>query len=71
MKRYIFQGDLVIWVIFLLLCVISLIEVYSAGSALTYKDGGFGFTFFKQAGFLIAAAFVAWFVHSRVPDRCR
>lgn len=68
MKRYIFQGDLVIWVIFLLLCVISLIEVYSAGSALTYKDGGFGFTFFKQAGFLIAAAFVAWFVH-HIPCR--
>lgn len=68
MKRYIFQGDLVIWVIFLLLCLISLIEVYSAGSQLTYKDGGFGFTFFKQAGFLIAAAFVAWFVH-HIPCR--
>ena len=32
----IFKGDKVIWMIFLLLCVISIVEVYSASSQLTY-----------------------------------
>ena len=33
------KGDRVIWVIFLCLCVISIIEVFSAASTLTYKTG--------------------------------
>lgn len=36
-----FQGDPVIWVIFFALCGISLIEVFSASSMLTYKSGSF------------------------------
>lgn len=34
-----FKGDKIIWIIFLLLCVISIIEVFSAASTLTYKTG--------------------------------
>lgn len=34
-----FKGDRVIWIIFLFLCLISIIEVYSASSTLTYKSG--------------------------------
>ena len=37
--RNIFKGDKVIWIIFLFLCVISVIEVFSAASTLTYKSG--------------------------------
>lgn len=33
------KGDRVIWIIFLFLCVISIIEVFSAASTLTYKTG--------------------------------
>ncbi len=33
------KGDRVIWMIFLLLCAISLLEVYSAASTLVYKQG--------------------------------
>ncbi|KAA6302482.1 MAG: putative lipid II flippase FtsW [Candidatus Ordinivivax streblomastigis] len=33
----IFRGDRVIWMIFLFLCLISIVEVYSASSILTYK----------------------------------
>lgn len=37
--KSIFKGDKVIWIIFGLLCVISIIEVFSAASTLTYKTG--------------------------------
>ena len=37
--KSIFKGDKVIWIIFLCLCLISIIEVFSAASTLTYKSG--------------------------------
>jgi cell division protein FtsW len=37
----IFKGDKVIWMVFFLLCLISVVEVYSASSELTYKNGSF------------------------------
>ena len=37
--RNLFKGDKVIWIIFLLLCFVSIIEVFSASSTLTYKSG--------------------------------
>ncbi|MDY6229857.1 MAG: FtsW/RodA/SpoVE family cell cycle protein, partial [Prevotella sp.] len=33
----IFKGDKVIWMVFFFLCIISIIEVFSASSSLTYK----------------------------------
>ena len=33
------KGDKVVWIIYLLLCLISIIEVFSAASTLTYKSG--------------------------------
>ena len=37
----IFKGDKVIWVVFFLLCIVSVIEVYSASSSLGYKSGNY------------------------------
>ena len=37
--KKLFKGDKVIWIIFLLLCLVSIIEVFSASSTLTYKSG--------------------------------
>lgn len=37
----IFKGDKVIWMVFFFLCMISIIEVYSASSSLTYKSGNY------------------------------
>ncbi|MBR8706042.1 FtsW/RodA/SpoVE family cell cycle protein [Bacteroides pyogenes] len=37
--KNIFKGDKVIWIIFLCLCLISIVEVFSAASTLTYKSG--------------------------------
>lgn len=34
-----FKGDKVIWIIFMFLCLISIVEVFSAASTLTYKSG--------------------------------
>ena len=37
----IFKGDKVIWMVFFFLCVISVVEVFSASSELTYKGGNY------------------------------
>ena len=37
----IFKGDKVIWAVFFLLCIVSVIEVYSASSSLGYKSGNY------------------------------
>lgn len=37
--KNIFKGDKVIWIIFLMLCLISITEVFSASSTLIYKSG--------------------------------
>jgi len=38
LKR-LFQGDKVIWIVYMFLCFISIVEVFSAASTLTYKSG--------------------------------
>lgn len=37
----IFKGDKVIWMVFFFLCIISIVEVFSASSGLTYKGGNY------------------------------
>ena len=36
-----FKGDKVIWMVFFFLCIISIIEVYSASSSLSYTGGNY------------------------------
>lgn len=36
-----FRGDRIIWIVFFLLCVISVLEVYSSSSSLGYKSGNY------------------------------
>ena len=36
--RKVFQGDIPIWIIFMLLCSLSLVEVFSATSTLAYNE---------------------------------
>ena len=35
----IFRGDKIVWLVFMLLLIISVVEVFSAASTLTYKEG--------------------------------
>ena len=64
----IFKGDKVIWVIFFFLCIISLIEVFSAASTLAYKDGSFWMPLIKQATFLGVGTLIVIGIHN-VPCR--
>ena len=53
----IFKGDKVIWMIFFFLCIISIIEVYSASSQLTYKNGSYLSPVLKHIGILLMGIF--------------
>ena len=63
--RNIFKGDKVVWIIFLCLCVISVIEVFSASSTLAYKSGNHLAPISRHAGFLLAGAAAVLAVHLR------
>ncbi len=41
LEKWKFEGDTTIWVVFFFLCIISIIEVYSASSNMSYKSGNF------------------------------
>mgnify|MGYP004530442853 FL=1 len=49
----IFKGDKVIWMVFFFLCVISVVEVFSASSELTYKGGNYMTPILRHIGLLI------------------
>lgn len=66
--KSIFKGDKVIWIIFLALCLISLTEVFSAASRLTYADGDYWAPITQHAIFLLSGAGIVVGVHS-VPYR--
>ena len=68
MLSKIFQGDRVIWSVYFLLCVISLVEVFSAGSSLTYETGDVFAPLMKQAAFLSLGTLVVIFIQ-RIPCR--
>jgi len=48
-----FKGDGVIWMIFFFLCMISVVEVYSASSSLSYKGGNYWSPILKHIGLLL------------------
>lgn len=54
---HIFKGDKVIWMVFFFLCLISVIEVYSASSSLSYKGGNYWSPILKHTGTLIMGLF--------------
>ena len=53
----IFKGDKVIWMVFFFLCLISVVEVFSASSELTYKGGNYWAPALKHIGTLIFGIF--------------
>ncbi len=53
----IFKGDKVIWMIFFFLCIISVVEVFSASSGLTYKSGSYFSPLIKHFGILLMGIF--------------
>lgn len=61
-----FRGDRVIWVIFMFLCLISVVEVFSATSTLIYKNANHWTPIVRHASFLLAG-FVCVLVIHNVP----
>lgn len=53
-----------IWIVFITLCAISWVEVFSATSRQTYGSGSYWSPIIKHTGFLIGGIFVAWFIHN-------
>ncbi|GHT12658.1 rod shape-determining protein RodA [Bacteroidia bacterium] len=62
----IFRGDRVMWMIFMFLCLISIVEVYSASSTLTFRTD-YWRPIMKHTLFLLAGLGVVLLVHSCLP----
>ena len=62
--KNIFKGDKVIWIIFLCLCLISIIEVFSAASTLTYKSGDHWGPITQHSIIPMVGAVVVVFLHN-------
>lgn len=61
--KNLFKGDKVIWIIFLFLCVISVIEVFSAASTLTYKTGDHWGPITQHTVIMLVGVLVVWITH--------
>ena len=59
-----FKGDKVIWIIFLFLCLISITEVFSAASTLTYKTGDHWGPITQHSVILLVGVAIVIFVHN-------
>lgn len=53
----IFKGDKGVWMIFLFLCMVSIVEVYSASSMLSYRTGDFWSPIIKHVCLLVLGFF--------------
>jgi len=53
----IFKGDKVVWMVFFFLCIISVVEVFSSSSSLTYKGGNYWSPVIKHTGILVLGLF--------------
>lgn len=57
------QGDMTIWTALIVLCIISIIEVYSASSGMSYKSGKYWQPMTEHGMFVFIGLFMTWFVH--------
>lgn len=63
-----FKGDKAIWIIYLFLCLISIVEVFSASSTLTYKSGDHWGPITNHLILLMIGTIAVWIVHN-IPCR--
>ncbi len=63
-----FRGDRVIWIIFMFLCLISVIEVFSATSTIAYKNANFWAPIVRHATFLLGGSVLILLLHN-IPCR--
>ena len=63
-----FEGDRVIWMILFFLCVVSVLEVYSASSTMTFNKSAYWSPVLKHGLFLLVGVGVTWGTH-KIPQR--
>lgn len=59
-----FKGDRVIWVIFMFLCLISVVEVFSATSTIAYKNANHWAPIVRHATFLLGGFVLVLLLHN-------
>src|SRR5690606_39396369 len=64
----IFKGDKVVWSVFIILCVISLVEIFSATSTIVYRHQSIWGPILRHAMFLIGGVGVILLIHN-IPYR--
>lgn len=57
------HGDMALWMIFLSLCMISVVEVYSASSNMTYASGEYWAPVLRHGCFVMLGICFAWVLH--------
>lgn len=63
-----FKGDRVIWVIFMFLCLVSVVEVFSATSTIAYKNANYWAPIVRHATFLLFGFTLVLLLHN-IPCR--
>ena len=63
-----FKGDRSVWIIFMFLCFVSLVEVYSATSTLAYKNTHFWAPIVRHATFLLMGFAAVLLLHN-IPSK--
>ena len=58
-----FKGDRIVWCVFFIMCILSLIEVFSASSSKTFNTS-FWNPIITHSKFILAGVFIAWFTHT-------
>ena len=62
LKKYL-KGDATLWIVFFCLCIVSIIEMYSASSTLAYKATNHAGPMLRHVGFLTGGLLIAFLVH--------
>ncbi|MDR0371117.1 MAG: FtsW/RodA/SpoVE family cell cycle protein [Prevotellaceae bacterium] len=62
LKKYL-KGDPILWFVFIALCVVSAVEMYSATSTLAYKAANHTAPMLHHVGFLALGALMAFLIH--------
>ena len=63
-----FEGDKALWMVLFFLCIISILEVYSASSNMTFERGAYWSPVLKHGLYLSIGVAITWVIH-RIPCR--
>ncbi|MBE6254494.1 MAG: FtsW/RodA/SpoVE family cell cycle protein [Prevotella sp.] len=58
-----FEGDKVLWMVLFFLCIISILEVYSASSNMTFEKGAYWSPVLKHGMYLCLGVGITWVIH--------